>query len=137
VGVPLIFRVPGRPQANARCATPVSHVELAATLLELCGVESPAGLDGGSLVSLLAQPGMARDMAVYSEYGLRTKGAKYMIRRGDFKYCFYVNDMAELYNVREDPREMKNLALLAEYREKAEELKSQLFAWHKPPEMGA
>ena len=59
-----------------------------------------------------------------------------MIRRGDFKYCFYVNDMPELYNVREDPREMKNLALRAEYREKAEELKGQLFAWHKPPEMG-
>ena len=137
VGVPLIFRVPGRRPANARCAAPVSHVELAATLLELCGLEKPAGLDGGSLVSLLAQPGMARDMAVYSEYGLRTKGAKYMIRRGDFKYCFYVNDMAELYNVREDPREMKNLALLAEHREKAEEMKGQLFAWHKPPEMGA
>jgi len=58
-----------------------------------------------------------------------------MIRRGDFKYCYYVNDIPELYNLRADPKEMKNLAGVAEYRAKAEEMKAQLFAWHKPPEI--
>ena len=42
--------------------------------------------------------------------------------------------MAELFNLRDDPREMKNLALMPEYGSKLEELKSHLFQWYKPPE---
>ena len=34
-----------------------------------------------------------------------------MIRRGDFKYNYYKNDTPELYDLREDPKEMRNLAL--------------------------
>jgi choline-sulfatase len=55
-----------------------------------------------------------------------------MIRRGDYKYNYYVNDMAELYNLREDPKEMRNLALEPASAGKVAEMKAQLFAWHKP-----
>ena len=57
-----------------------------------------------------------------------------MIRRSDFKYNYYVNDLAELYNLREDPEEMRNLALEAASAGKVAEMKAQLFAWHKPEE---
>ncbi len=135
VGVPLILRGPG--VGGGRCAVPVSQTELCATLLEVCGITPPSGLDGGSLAPFLAEPARRRDQAVYSEFALRGKSAKYMIRRGDFKYCFYVSDTPELYNLREDPQEMRNLAGQAEYREKAEQMKAELFAWYKPPETGA
>ena len=82
----------------------------------------------------LREPGRTRDTTVFSEYNLRNPRAKYMIRRGDFKYNYYVNDMAELYNLREDPQEMRNLAPEAASAPKVEELKAQLFAWHKPEE---
>ena len=72
---------------------------------------------------------------VFAECNLGNPRAKYMIRRGDFKYNYYVNDMAELYNLREDPKEMRNLALEAASAPKAEEMKAQLFAWHKPEEV--
>lgn len=136
VGVPLIFRVPGMTEAGARCRTPVSLVQLMATLLDLCGVPVPGGLDGDSLVPLLREPGRRMDPPVYSEFALRTKNAKYMIRRGDWKYSYYVNDMPELYNLAADPQEMNNLALDSNYKGKADEMKGQLFAWHKPPELG-
>jgi len=58
-----------------------------------------------------------------------------MIRRGDFKYCHYINDTPELYDLSSDPDEMKNLALLPQYKEKVEEMKSALFAWHRPPQV--
>ena len=71
---------------------------------------------------------------MFSEFNLRTPRAKYMIRRGDFKYNYYVNDMAELYNLRQDPKEMRNLALEPASAGTVSELKAQLFQWHKPEE---
>ncbi len=134
VSVPMLFRVPGVTSADARCAQPVSHVQLLPTLAELCGISMSAPCDGPSLAGLLREPGRTTDTAVYSEYNLRTPRAKYMIRRGAFKYTYHTNDMAELYNLREDPAEMKNLAALAKFRDKAAEMKAMLFAWYKPTE---
>ena len=135
VGVPLLLRVPGMTRPGERCAVPVSLVQLLPTLLELCGLPAPSGLDGSSLVPLVREPSRKVDATVYAEFALRSRNAKYMIRRGDWKYCFYVNDMPELYHLRDDPQEMRNLALRPEHRGRAEEMKAQLFAWHKPPEL--
>ena len=136
VAVPLIFRVPGLTPENAACATHVSLTQIFPSLTELCGVPTPAGLDGTSLVPSLREPSRTLDTAVFSEYNLRNPRAKYMIRRGDFKFNYYVNDIPELYNLREDPREMRNLAALPEHKGKVEEMKAQLFAWYRPPEGG-
>lgn len=137
VGVPLIFRVPGVTGEGKVCRTPVSQASIAATLLDLCGIAVPAGLDGGTLTPLLHNPDHNPGAPVYSEFALRTKNAKYMIRRGDWKYCFYVNDMPELYNLRDDPDEMRNLAEVTQYRSRAADMKAELFAWHKPRELSA
>ena len=133
-GVPLMVRVPGMAAAGARSATPVSLVDLLPSLAELCDVPLPSGLDGRSFAADLREPGRVRDTTVYSEFALRTPRAKYMIRRGDWKYCHYVSDMPELYNLREDPREMRNLALEPQYKGKVDELRGRLFAWYRPPE---
>ncbi len=132
VGVPLIVRVPGMTRAGARSQTPVILVQVLPTLLELCGIPSPGGLDGASFIPDLREPGRTRDTTVFSEYNLGNARAKYMIRRGDFKYNFYKSDTPELYNLRQDPHEMRNLATVTEFQQKVEELKSQLFAWHRP-----
>jgi choline-sulfatase len=133
-GVPLIVRAPGVTESGSTCAAPVSLVELLPTLAELCGVALPA-LDGKSLVPQLRNPRELRDQPVFSEFNLQTPRAKYMIRRGDYKYTFRVNDMAELYDLRSDPDEMNNLALKPEDRARVEALKNELFAWYRPPEI--
>jgi choline-sulfatase len=134
VAVPLMFRVPGLTEAGARSKTHVSLTQLMPTLLDLCGLPIPSGLDGDSLVADLHQPARTRDTTVYSEFNLLTPNAKYMIRRGDYKLNHYVNDMSELFNLKDDPKEMTNLALLPQHQGKVEEMRSQLFAWYKPPE---
>ncbi len=135
VGVPFIFRVPGLTPGGQRSATPVSLMQMFPTLAELCGVAVPSGLDGASLAADLREPGRTRETAVFSEHSLGSSGAKYMIRRGDYKFSFFVNDTPELYNLREDPSEMRNLAARPEYKGKAEEMKAELFAWHRPAEV--
>jgi choline-sulfatase len=132
VGVPLVVRAPGVTPSGARSKTPVSLVQVLPTLLDLCGLPPVSGLDGPSLTPDLREPAKTRDTTVFSEFNLRNPRAKYMIRRGDYKYNYYVNDMAELYNLREDPKEMRNLALEPASASKVAEMKAQLFAWHKP-----
>ena len=131
-GVPLMFRVPGMTEAGARCTVPVSLVQLMPTLCELCGLTAPQKPDGESLADLLRQPGQKKETKVYAEYDLHTPNAKYMIRSGDYKYSHWMNDMPELYHLRDDPREMRNLAILPEHKSRVEDLKAQLFAWHQP-----
>ncbi len=132
VGVPLIFRVPGMTALGGRSQTLVSQVGVVPTLLELCGIPVPAGLDGESLVADLREPARTRKTTVFSEYALHSPRAKAMIRDGDFKYCHYRNDMPELYNLKADPSEMKNLAGDPKHAAREEELKARLLAWHRP-----
>ena len=103
-----------------------------ATLLELAGIPVPSGLDGESLAPDLREPQRTRDTTIYSEYALGSPHAKAMIRHGDFKYNYYTNDLPELYNLREDPEEMHNLAILPANKAQMEDLQHRLFTWHKP-----
>jgi choline-sulfatase len=132
-GVPLIVRAPGVTTAGSKCDMPVSLVHVLPTLAELCGVPIPR-LDGTSLVSQLRDPSLVHDEPVYSEYNLRTPAAKYMLRRGDFKYTFRANDIPELYDLKDDPRELTNLAAQPAYKDRVDRMKSELFVWYKPPE---
>ncbi|MBS1855617.1 MAG: sulfatase-like hydrolase/transferase [Acidobacteria bacterium] len=134
-GVPLLIRDPAI-AAGAVCRTPVSLVQLLPTLCELCDVTPVGPVDGASIAGDLRAPGRTRDTKVFAEYNLRNYRAKYMLRHGDYKYSFWANDIAELYNLRTDPKEMNNLAGLPENKGKEEELKAELFAWYKPPEIG-
>lgn len=133
VRIPLLVRVPGMP-AGQVSRTIVSNVDISPTLAELTGLHAPNKPDGASFVADLRNPSQTRDTTVYSEYNLGNRRAKYMIRRRDWKYNYYTHDIAELFNLREDPDEMHNLAALPKYKSKVEELKAALFAWYRPPE---
>jgi len=130
VGVPLMMRVPGMTPANAVCRVPVSHVQLVSTLTELCDVRHEARTDGASLVPFLREAGLHSEAAVFAEFDLGTQKPKYMVRQGDWKYCYYKDDMDELYDLGRDPEEMINLAALKNGRGKVREMKARLSDWH-------
>ncbi len=123
-GVPLLVRIPGK--APGLCEVPVSLVSLKATLADLCHIPIPGETDGKSFA------GLVEHGPVFAEYSLGNSSAKYMIRDGDYKYTYWVNDMAELYDLRADPQEMHNLAADPGHRQVAEELRKKLFDWHTP-----
>ena len=131
-GVPLLCRVPGVTTTAARCRTPVSLVRGVATLAEVCGLPVPAGLDGASFAENLRDPARTNDATIFAEYQGAGNDGGAMFRHGDFKYCYYENDIEELYNLRSDPEEMKNLALLPEFKGRADEMKRRLFAIYQP-----
>jgi choline-sulfatase len=107
VRVPLLLRLPESLQGRlpARVAENVSLVDVLPTLLELAGAPVPSDLPGRSLLS------PAPERAVFSE--LHTEGmvnAGYMIKRGPYKYCHYVDSAPQLFHTHEDPLEVRDLA---------------------------
>ena len=114
---------------------PLSLVWLLPTLTELCSVPAPGRKDGSSFLEQVRTLRYSEAKPVFAEYNLRKPRAKYMIRDGDYKYTFWTHDIAELYNLRNDPAEMPNLALDPAYKAKAESMKSKLFDWYQPPEI--
>ena len=110
IRVPLIVRLPGtRP---ATWDTPVSHLDLMPTLLELAGIQPPDGLDGLSLAQTLLAGAAPPERPVFCQYsGNPTLGD---IRRAvvtrRHKYIHDPADAPELYDLAHDPLEMTNLA---------------------------
>jgi len=99
VRVPLILRGPGKVAAGKRMKTLAEQIDLAPTVLDLLGIEKPAGMQGRNL--LTAKP----RMAVHSEFA----NIK-MLRTEDWKLVHYLHARyGELYNLREDPHELYNL----------------------------
>ena len=109
--VPLMMAGPGLP-AGKVVDTPVSHVDLVATMLEIAGVERPRDLRGTSLLPLAAGTANAGPRFVYAEN--HTEGnctGSFMIRKGDWKYIYFsYYGQNLLFNLHDDPREMNNLS---------------------------
>jgi choline-sulfatase len=107
--VPLIVSAPGRLAAR-RVVEPVSLLDIAPTLLDLCGLESSGDLDGRSLAPALAGTDLV-DADVVAEYlaeGVTSPAV--MLRRGRFKYVWCEDDPEQLYDLESDPHELANLA---------------------------
>ena len=133
IRVPLVVSWPGLKKPGSQCDAPVSSVDLYPTLLELAGIQPPARqiMDGASLVpafngaSELPRPRLFWHFPCY--VGKATPSSA--IREGDFKLIeFFENGgRRELYNLRSDPNEERNL--IASMPEKAAELYRTLQAW--------
>lgn len=108
VSVPLIAAGAGF-EPGKRVRTPVSLVDLSASILSWCGEEKPADWPGGDLVRLAEDP--PADRAVFSEYhGMGSKSGFYMLRDRRFKYVHYVDHRAQLFDLEADPQELNDLA---------------------------
>ena len=133
VRVPLIIKWPGVTRPGSICPVPVISADFFPTMLQIAGIKTPRGVtvDGESLVPLLGQGrGWSRD-AIYWHYphyhpgGATPYGA---IRAGDWRLVeFFEDGHVELYNLRDDPEEKRDLAPTVPG--KAMELRQRLQAW--------
>ena len=118
--IPLIVRMPGRPaQRIDRFAR---LMDLMPTILELAGIEPPAGIDAMSLLPLLRGEEPARwPDSVYCEHHGEVWGyqTQRMVRTGGWKYVYNPHDLDELYDLSNDPFEMTNRISAPDAREGA------------------
>jgi N-acetylglucosamine-6-sulfatase len=106
IAVPLLVRGPGVPVGRADPF--VLNVDLAPTLLDLAGAPLPESLDGRSLVPFLRgqAPSSWRNDFLIENYGA---GPTLSLRTPEFMYNHQDTEEFELYDMRADPYQLKNL----------------------------
>lgn len=112
--IPLIVREPAtrRRLAELDRDAVVHSMDVAPTILDLLGIEIPAGFEGKSLL----RAAHAADDPVFSfgAYGSRderTIGTQRSVLRGPWRYVLNTRDRTEeLYDRRDDPGEARNVA---------------------------
>lgn len=120
--VPLILAGAGLPRGRT-VDTPVAHVDLAATLLDAAGVPRPRGFRGHSLLPLArGEDGSHPGFAFSESHGQGNCTGSFMIRKGDWKYISFTGDEPLLFNLKNDPGELRNLAGRKESAEVEREL---------------
>lgn len=144
IRAPLIVRWPSATKPGTTCDTPLAHVDLFPTFLELTKATAPKQtLDGESAVKLFRDPAakLKRDAIFHHFPGYLGAGANSwrttpvgVIHSGDWKLMeFFEGGRLELYNLRTDISEQKNLA--QQEPERAKQLRARLVTWRK--EVGA
>lgn len=136
IRVPSIVRWPGIVEPGSVCDAPVISTDFYLTILEMAGVRDHPKhvVDGVSIVPLLRQSGGLTRDAVYWHFphynnreNMAPAGA---IRQGDYKLIeFFEDGRLELYSLREDIGEQRNLA--EELPQKAAQLRDSLKKWQK------
>jgi arylsulfatase A-like enzyme len=111
---PLIMSVPGAKGNGTACYRIVEQLDVYPTLVELCGLPRPDGIEGTTLTPLLNDPGSAWDkpaFSVWSEDGRTLHGVA--VRTPQWRFAEFgpngVNG-AMLFDRNKDPLEMTNLA---------------------------
>lgn len=89
----------------------VSLVDIFPTLVDLGNAPVPNyTLDGQNLMPLVQNKEVKVKDVVFSEYyGIYAKNAMFMVRKGNFKFNYYVNECSELFDISKEGKESTNL----------------------------
>lgn len=127
VGVPLIMACPKSIPVGVVKSSIAELIDLFPTLLDMTGIPHPDTLEGHSLAKIIQDSEEDVDREAFSEYYPANAPAERMIRSGPWKYIYSHGDMAQLYNLEDDPQEMDNLAVKPEHAERCEAFKQRVF----------
>ena len=114
--VPLLIGGAGVQAAGRACPRTVEHLDIYPTLVELCGLNgAPSGLQGRSLAPLLKNPNASWDRPAISQVSRANQTAHvmgYSLRTERYRYTIWTPgaEGEELYDYKNDPRELRNLA---------------------------
>jgi len=134
IRIPMLIRYPPRIKAGLRPEQMVMSIDLASTLLELAGEQPASSMQGMSWLPIFAGEVTTWRTNFLVEYysdtvfeRIRNMGYK-AVRNERYKYIHYV-DLAgadELYDLQEDPYELKNLISDPDYAAVLEQMKGDL-----------
>ncbi len=116
IRIPMLARYPKLVKAGTVIDGDALNIDVAPTMLDAAGVKAPAGVQGRSLLPLLGGRKTRWRSSFLSEYFAEPNFPRtpswQAVRTAEWKYVHYteLQGMDELYDLKRDPGEMKNLA---------------------------
>jgi arylsulfatase A-like enzyme len=135
--MPFLVRWPGRVKAGSASANMVLNVDFAPTLMDAAGLMVPTDVQGRSFVPLLKgeNPKDWRTSMYYRYYHYpqdHRVQPHYGVRTDRYKLIYFNKiDQWELYDLKKDPHEVKNVYADAAYADRVKELKAEMYRLKK------
>ena len=127
VRVPLIFAGPGVPAGEWREQYAYLY-DIFPTLCELCGLDAPASVEGMSLAPALADPASPTRGTLYHAF-MHLQRAVKDDRYKLIEYCVRGRRTTQLFDLEEDPWELRDLSADPNHAETLDELRYELSGW--------
>ena len=135
--VPLIVKWPGRIEAGSASENPMSHIDIVPTVMDFMGLPLPPLLDGASILPELIDPSTRTNDVVFTEFGRYEVdhdgfgGFQPMRCCTDGRYKLSINLLStdELYDLENDPQEMRNLIDANSHSGIRNELHDRILEW--------
>jgi arylsulfatase A-like enzyme len=125
--VPAIIYLPSITKPGSHIDAMVSNIDFLPTLLEAANIPLPVGIDGKSMMPIInGRTNMHRCM-VFSD----NMGQSIICRDKRYKLVlnWSKNELTELYDVKTDPGELKNLAYDPQYDSLTHKMEEQIVNW--------
>jgi arylsulfatase A-like enzyme len=132
--MPMIVWAPARFEEDRRIDGLCQQMDIGPAILQLAGVEPPATLEARSLLPALEGKDWSPREYVFAEHGRDgiLQGTEFMsmVRSRDWKLVHFVDSpQGQLFDLRNDPQEVRNLWDAIEHEPKKRELHDVLLRW--------
>lgn len=135
--IPFLMRWSGVIEPDTVHPFPVSHIDITPTLMDAAGLEPPQWRDGESILPSLLNPGASSNRSIFIEFGRYEVdhdgfGGFQPIRcvfDGRYKLAINLLTTDELYDLDQDPWEMRNLIASERHRVIRNRLHDELLEW--------
>jgi uncharacterized sulfatase len=135
--IPFLVKRSGLIPENTVCRHPVSHIDVAGTVMDYFGLEVPKTTHGGSMLATFKDPTVTHRPEVFLEWGRYEVdhdgfGGYQPIRcvtDGRYKLSIHLLTSDELYDLAADPGEMKNLIDSGDHAQIRNALHNKLLSW--------
>ena len=131
--MPFLVRYPEMIEAGSSKSDIITNIDFAPTILEAAGIEAPEEVQGQSFFqNLKGQTPSDWQQSMYYHYyeypAVHSVKRHYGVRTDRYKLIHFYNDIDEweLYDLKKDPREMKNVIDVPAYADTVKKLKVEL-----------
>jgi choline-sulfatase len=109
-------------------ATQATLVDVAPTLLEWMGVDTPSDWPGRSLIQMAEQPDDLSRPAFAEYHAAGAETGAFMLRQGSWKLIHYVDMPPQLFDLTADPEELVDLVPAGQHQQVVQDLTRALQA---------
>ena len=134
IRVPMMMQCPALYKGGQVVQQVIGNIDVGPTILHAAGLETPDYMDGRSFLELPNNTSLPwRDYFLYVYYWEKNfpqTPTQFALRGDRFKYITYYGlwDVDELYDLKADPGETKNLIADSEFQKIAREMENRLYA---------